>query len=282
MLVMIFIDTAKEAKERISRTMMNEAPQVVLNIAGYQRYQIIIMLLIMVVGIISIVFLHRLYLLMKNKYQINSNMGEDIRSIKSLEQYNVEINKMQFELIRSLVELIEMKDEYTAGHSQRVTDYAVELGKSLGYDDRQIEILRYSSILHDIGKIGIPEEILNKPGKLDESELNRIKEHPYTGYQAISNIDFLKEEAEVILYHHERVDGRGYPYGLKGDELNEMSKILSICDSYDAMTTDRTYKIKMSKLEAVMELRRNAGTQFDSELVEKFIDYLESSEEEAS
>lgn len=262
--------------------MVNGAPQVVLNITSYQKYQIIIMLLIMVIGIISIVFLHRLYLLMKNKHKIDSNMGEDIKSIRSLEQYNVEINKMQFELIRSLVELIEMKDEYTAGHSQRVTDYAVGLGKSLGYDDRRIEILRYSSILHDIGKIGIPEEILNKPGKLDESEFSRIKEHPYTGYQAISNIDFLKEEAEVILYHHERVDGKGYPYGVKGDELNEMSKILSICDSYDAMTTDRTYKTKMSRSEAVMELRRNAGTQFDSELVEKFVGYLESSEEEAS
>ena len=151
---------------------------------------------------------------------------------------------------------------------------AVKIGKYLGLEMSRIDELKIAADLHDIGKIGISEEILLKPGKLTEDEYKIIKTHSEKGYRIIKASSELKEVAESVLYHHERLDGRGYPIGLKGEEIPLLSRIISVCDSYDVMTSDRVYKKAMSKEDAIEELKRCSGTQFDPSLVKVFIECI--------
>lgn len=180
----------------------------------------------------------------------------------------------QFETIKLLIKMLEMKDTYTAGHSERVTEYAVGFGKYLGFTEEEVNKLKYASILHDIGKIAIPENILNKPEKLTAEEYNVVKIHPVKGFEMIKDIDFLKDEAQIILCHHERVDSKGYPNGVVGSHISKLSKIISICDSFDAMTSSRVYRKKMSFGKALQEIEYNSGSQFDRDLSSKFNKYI--------
>ncbi len=176
--------------------------------------------------------------------------------------------------ILALAEAVDAKDPYTRGHSDRVSKYAEKIGKKLNFSPVEMDKLVFSSILHDIGKIGIPDSILKKKDKLTEEEYNIIKTHPVEGEKIIKTIPHLKDVGEIIRHHHERIDGTGYPDGLRDGEIPVISKIISICDSYDAMTSDRPYRKGLSKEEAIKELKKYSGTQFDKELVEIFIEIL--------
>lgn len=186
------------------------------------------------------------------------------------------IQKNNYEVIKMLVKLIEMKDPYTKGHSERVTEYSVGFAKFINLSNEDISTMRFAATLHDIGKIGIPEEILNKKTRLTHEEFEKIKEHTVVGYEALKDLDFLHKEVDIILHHHERIDGKGYPHNLKREETGKLTKMLSICDAFDAMTSFRVYRQNMSFEEAFSELRRNSGIQFDETLVEEFIEYMKS------
>lgn len=175
---------------------------------------------------------------------------------------------------KSLAKAIEAKDRYTRGHCDRVTELATKTAEFMGFDIKRINSLKFAATLHDIGKIGISESILNKAGALNTDEFNQIKMHPKIGCDILSEIDFLEHERRIIYQHHERIDGRGYPQGLKGDEILLEAKILAIADSFDAMTSKRSYKEPMPVYAALEEIRRNIGTQFDADVSEIFIDMI--------
>ena len=188
------------------------------------------------------------------------------------------INSSYMNAIRSLVNSLEARDPYTKGHSEQVAYYSLLIGKEMGLSEEELEILRNAAYLHDLGKIGIKDEILLKPGPLNEEERNIIKKHPVLTVEILQPLNIRKEEIEATLYHHERVDGKGYPKGLKGDEIPLYAKILAVADAYSAMISERPYRKKMSKEEAIETLKKNAGTQFDKEVVEWFLKAISKKE----
>jgi HD-GYP domain-containing protein (c-di-GMP phosphodiesterase class II) len=181
------------------------------------------------------------------------------------------LNQFLLNLMKSFVRTIEEKDTYTHGHSERVNQNSLKIGKALGLNDQELSLLNFVSILHDIGKIGVPESILNKPGKLTEEEYAKIKEHTYKGYKILEPITQLKDYLPSILYHHERIDGTGYPEGLSGEEIPFFARIIAVADTFDAMTSDRAYR-KAKRFEAVIkELLDVSGKQLDAEITHIFI-----------
>jgi len=185
-------------------------------------------------------------------------------------------DRFRKKLIKLLLSFIVKKDSYTAAHCKRVMKLAVGFAKYCSYPVEKINTLKYASLLHDVGKIAISKRILNKPGKLTYDEYSKIKEHPNMGFLIIERVFFLGEEAKVIRQHHERMDGQGYPHGLNAYEINELSKVLSVCDAFDAMTNDRAYRKMLNAEEAVKELENCAGTQFDQIVVESFQKYIQN------
>lgn len=173
--------------------------------------------------------------------------------------------------IRSIVEAIDAKDPYTKGHSVRVVEYSLIMGRGLGMNREELKNLEVSAILHDVGKIGIPDEILRKPGRLTDEEYNYIKQHPQFGAEIMTPIKQMKALMPNILHHHERFDGLGYPYGLKGKKIPLCARIIAIADSFDAMTSGRLYRSKFTDQQACQELLDHRGTQFDRRLVDLFI-----------
>jgi HD-GYP domain-containing protein (c-di-GMP phosphodiesterase class II) len=182
-----------------------------------------------------------------------------------------DLNRFLISLMRSFVSAIEAKDPYTSGHSERVSQIALAIGGKLGLDDKEMELLNYASILHDVGKIGVPEHILNKPARLTADEFAKIKEHPVKGCKILQPIKNLKECLPGILYHHERIDGRGYPEGIPGHQIPRAAKIIAVADAYDAMTTDRAYRKALKVEEAVEELVRVSGAQIDAKIAQVFV-----------
>lgn len=171
-------------------------------------------------------------------------------------------------MVRAFVKAIEVKDGYTRGHAERVATLAEEVASELGfaYDDRVLA--RYGALLHDVGKIGIPLTIINKRGPLDDEEFARIREHPETGAEMLRDIDFLGPAVEIVRYHHERMDGRGYPHGVAHTELPPLVRIVTAVDAFDAMTSTRSYRRALDVGTAMAELRRCAGAQFDPDVVD--------------
>ncbi|MDD3656020.1 MAG: HD-GYP domain-containing protein [Atribacterota bacterium] len=192
---------------------------------------------------------------------------------QSFELYT-RMRKMYLDTIRTLAATIDAKDPYTHGHSERVSLTAVQLAKKLDFVEPEIEYLEYAAILHDIGKIGIEDRILGKKDKLTEEEYEKIKEHPVIGASIVESIEFLKKSSKAVLYHHERYDGKGYPHGLKGEEIPKAARLLAVVDAYDAMNSDRPYRKKLSENDILNELEREAGKQFDPIMVKLFISLL--------
>jgi len=183
-------------------------------------------------------------------------------------------NKLEisyFETVKAMAMAIDAKDQYTGGHCERVMDLALKIGVALNLDDANLKTLKYSSILHDVGKIGIPDSVLNKPDIFTDVEYALIKQHPRIGCDMLQPIAFLKETSLVILDHHERLDGSGYPSGKMGTEIHPLSKILTVVDAYDAMTSARPYRSRpLETCEAFAELQKHSNTQFDAEIVRIF------------
>jgi HD-GYP domain-containing protein (c-di-GMP phosphodiesterase class II) len=182
--------------------------------------------------------------------------------------------------ILQIVKIVEAKDPYTAGHSVRVAEYSEKIARKLKMNEYDTELLVNLANLHDLGKIQVDLSVLNKPGSFNKSDWEEVKKHPRIGYNIVKEITFLQSEATAILHHHERIDGKGYPNGLKGDELSPFAKILNAADSYDAMTTDRPYRRALTNDEAILELKNNSGTQFDPKIAETLIEIIK--EEQAA
>ncbi|WP_049962711.1 HD domain-containing phosphohydrolase [Ruminococcus sp. HUN007] len=193
-----------------------------------------------------------------------------------------EKNRQQKELIREIVEsfakVIDMKDSYTNGHSTRVAEYTAMLSKELGCDEDTVEKYYNIALLHDIGKIGIPPEVLNKPGKLTDTEFNIIKSHSALGYEALKNISIMPELSVGAGMHHERPDGKGYPKGLKGDQILRVAQIIAVADTFDAMYSDRPYRKRMNFEKAVSIMKEVSGTQLASDVVDAFLRLVEKGE----
>jgi response regulator RpfG family c-di-GMP phosphodiesterase len=176
-----------------------------------------------------------------------------------------------FATLYAFVEAIEARDPYTKQHSSRVTELAMSIGREMGCSDEQVDLLNFSGHLHDIGKLGIPDSILLKPSSLTEQEYEAIKKHPIIGANIVGHLGLLTAEQKIILHHHERWDGKGYPDGLKGDSIPFLSRILAVADVHDAMASDRAYRKRLADEVVLETIRECAGTQFDGGVVEAFL-----------
>ncbi len=172
--------------------------------------------------------------------------------------------------LKALTAALETRDQETHGHSERVVSYSLRLGREYGLDSKQMKALEFGSLLHDIGKIGVPDLILRKPAKLTEEEWVLMKEHPLHGQQILRGIEFLEGAARVVAQHHEKWDGSGYPLGLRGEEIDLCARIFSVADAFDAMTSDRVYRKGKPYAAAAQELDDWAAKQFDPKVVEAF------------
>lgn len=177
-------------------------------------------------------------------------------------------------MIKALLSMLEMHDEYTNNHSEDVAKLSRKLGMKLELPKKDIERLYWAAITHDIGKIEVPSKVLNKKERLTNEEFEKIKLHPVTGYKALANLESLKDISKYVLHHHERYDGSGYPDGLKGNEIPFISRILTVVDSWDAMTSERAYRKPLSLERGISELVKNSDSQFDGQIVDHFIDLL--------
>jgi putative two-component system response regulator len=215
----------------------------------------------------------RRYVLQERTYK--QSLEDDVRrktlqleeQNKLLRAYSDSLENATVQLMSSLQRAMEEKDCYTAGHTMRVTSYAALLGTAMGLDGQDLIVLRRAAQFHDIGKLVIDISCIQKNGPLSIEERQLINEHPGVGANIIKPLGFMEREQFIIRHHHERMDGAGYPDGLTGNELDKLTKILTVADSYDAMTSYRNYRRNMNTEEAVEELNRCAGTQFDEEAV---------------
>jgi len=180
------------------------------------------------------------------------------------------LQENSFRTVQALASTLEAKDRYTHGHSGRVTDYSVMVAKRMNLPEEDLENLRYAAQLHDVGKIGVDESILRKPTSLSDEERRHIQEHPAIGERIIEPLDFLNDVRTIIRHHHERWDGRGYPDGIAGTEMNRLTQIMAVADAYDAMTSERPYRHARSGREAIGELKRCRGSQFAPDVIDAF------------
>ena len=193
-----------------------------------------------------------------------------------LESANRKLEKAYLDIIQTIRATVEAKDSYTRGHSDRVSEYSVLIGKYLNLSDNQIEILKIGGLFHDVGKIGIPDTILLKNGKLTDEEYSEIKKHPKIGADIIGNSEMFKDIIPFVKYHHERFDGKGYPEGLSGENIPYVARIAAVADSFDAMSSRRVYRDSLSKDIVIQEIEKNLGTQFDPQIGSAFLDIIEN------
>jgi len=173
------------------------------------------------------------------------------------------------------VNAIDAKSPWTKGHSERVTKYSVAISREMGLPEEEIEVIERAGKLHDIGKIGISDEVLFSEGTLDEEKMNIIRTHPAKGVNILDPLKFLDKEKDIIRHHHERYDGKGYPDGLKGEQISVGARIMAVADAFDAMRSNRPYKRNLSKAEIISELLNNSGTQFDPKIVNVFLKIMD-------
>ena len=213
-----------------------------------------------------------------------TNLLKTIKNIQKVEsrRQRAELNKrrkqmetMSLQMMRTLSTTIEAKDEYTRGHSYRVAEYAALIAEELGWDKKEIRNLKNAAHLHDIGKIGIPDAILNKPGRLTDEEYAVMKTHVTRGGEILKDFTMIDNVSVGALYHHERYDGSGYCVGLKGEEIPLDARIIGIADAFDAMTANRVYRKQLDIDFVIGELKRCSGTQFDPKLVDILLSLIE-------
>ena len=197
---------------------------------------------------------------------------ENVRLIRDIEEAHLGT-------LKSMALLLEAKDPYTQGHSERVRDYSVLAAEKLGVSREDIEVLKLGAALHDLGKVGVPDTVLNKNGKPSEQEWQTIRQHPVIGHDVLSPVRFLKaEHLDLVRHHHERVDGKGYPDGLRDGQLSLPVRIIAAADAYDAMASNRAYRMARDPQYIVGEFKKNAGAQFDERVAKLFIEMIQKGE----
>jgi HD-GYP domain-containing protein (c-di-GMP phosphodiesterase class II) len=230
---------------------------------------------------------HHLKSLKKKNKEIMNGKEEIVAYSSQVEAMNDELSRLLNELgdnylstVKALANAIEASDDYTRGHCERVGDISKRLAEHMGMSYDNLNDLVYACVLHDIGKIAISDKILNKRAPLTKDELSMIKMHPLIGYEIIKDVHFLEKPSQILLQHHERVDGLGYPYGLSKEDILLEAKILSVADAYDAMTSARAYRqLPLTKAEVLEELNKGRGAQFDENVVDALIALLKESED---
>lgn len=177
-------------------------------------------------------------------------------------------------MVKTLMKALEARDFVTEGHVDRMETLAFDIAKLYMLDHRQLDRIKLLAKFHDIGKVGIPDKILNKPGRLDDEEYEVMKQHSSIGHKIADASDELRDIADLVLKHHEKWDGTGYPLGLAGKEIPIECRIIAVCDAFDAMVNDRPYRNAMTSEEAISELQRCSGTQFDPAILTVFMQYI--------
>ena len=206
---------------------------------------------------------------------------ETIQDINDeLRDQQEKLKQAYLDTIEVLRHTVEVKDIYTVGHSERVSKYSVLMGKEMGLSEEELKILEVGGLFHDIGKIGIPDGILTKAAKLSDEEYSEIKNHPAIGVHILSAAEVFKEMMPIVLYHHERWDGKGYPKQLKGEAIPKLARIAAVADAFDAMTSSRAYRKALDLSVATEEIERNLGTQFDPEAGGVMLDLLKNNPKE--
>ena len=197
---------------------------------------------------------------------------------KNLSETRKKIVDYFYDVVQSMVRVLEAKDHYTRGHSERVSEYAAKIATQLGFSREKIEVLTEMALLHDLGKLGVRDDILLKKGKLTEEEWEVVRQHPIIGEDILKPVAYNEEMLAIIRGHHEFYDGRGYPDQLSGDKIDIFAAIVAVADAFDAMTTDRPYRTALSKEKAIAELTAYRGTQFHPEVVDAFLEILKEEE----
>jgi len=223
-----------------------------------------------VIGVLCIDSFTSSHVFTENDLRLLSIIANQAAQAIENTRLHTNLRRLLLSSIKALANAIEARDVYTRGHSERVTEFSVRLAQAIKMDKNALEKLRYAALLHDIGKIKIREDILNKPGRLTDEEFKIVRLHPVFGARILEPVEEFREIIPYIFHHHERYDGKGYPHGLAGEDIPLTSRILAIADSFDAMTSDRPYHRQMSTEDAVEELKSNSDTQFDPRLVRIF------------
>jgi len=212
----------------------------------------------------------------KQDEEVIELIDEKVNLVQELKDKNQELEQTYWDMVETLIGVIEARDNFTGSHSVNVCEYSIRLAKKVGLCEEEVKKIMKASILHDIGKMGIPDNILLKPGALSTDEYGTIMNHPEIGYKILAKVKGLEDIIPMILYHHERIDGKGYPFGLRGDKIPVGARIIAIADAYDAMTSNRPYRKALVKREAQKRLLENAGLQFEPEFVSMFIEIMGS------
>lgn len=223
---------------------------------------------------------------LSTKYNYYKSAQEVIRHEKEVAELKIKEEKMEQQkkqaeemtllLIKTLSDTIEAKDEYTIGHSNRVSEYSELIATEMGLSEEEVSKIKYAATLHDIGKIGVPDTVLNKPSKLTSEEYEIIKTHSNIGADILKNIEMISYTADIARHHHERFDGKGYPEGLKGEDISIGARIVAVADSFDAMNSERIYRKPLAREIIFSEIEKNKGLQFDPEIAEIFLKLLKS------
>ena len=209
---------------------------------------------------------------MLNRVQNILDLDELTKSLeKKVEEKTQQVEQLSLEIIKTIASMIEAKDQYTKGHSVRVAEYSTMLAKAIGWKSEEVKKIRYIALLHDIGKVGIPDKVLNKPGRLTESEFTIIKSHTIIGGDILKDIETIPDVDAGAMYHHERYGGGGYPSGISGDDIPEVARIISIADAYDAMSSKRVYRDVVPKEVVRGEMAKGRGSQFDPKYLDVFL-----------
>ena len=207
----------------------------------------------------------------KDLYYLSFMTQNAAQAMENLALYE-HIYENLFSTLYAFVKALEARDTYTQQHSNRVTEIALAIGKRVGLTKEDMDILNFAGYLHDIGKLGIPDDILLKPGSLTDEEFEKIKEHPVIGANIVGHLGLWDQEQQLIRSHHERFDGNGYPDGLKGEEIPLLARILSVADAYDAMASDRAYRRRMPTEKILGILNGGAGSQWDAAVIAVFLE----------
>ena len=216
----------------------------------------------------------QLLLLIESGIKSIKQMHEIKRINEELAETNEKLEQAYLESVQTLRYTVEAKDTYTRGHSDRVSEYSVIIGEKLNLEEEQLKQLKIGGLFHDIGKIGIPDNILQKQARLTDEEYSEIKNHPSIGAHILGAATIFKDIIPIVKHHHERYDGKGYPSGLKGEQIPKLARIAAIADTFDAMTSKRSYRDALDMQIVKDELKKCAGTQFDPEIAEVFLEIL--------